>query len=446
MKQIYIGNVLEAYYRSYQRLNRKDKEYWMEYDKLDNNRSLLYGGDNKAIITPTPIQPAHLEFTCDLSGWKNVINLFPQQSTESICSDLINDAKINGQVLKLIEDNPGIEIIPYRHTEEFYKFIDYLNERKLRFKLPETLPGEFRFVESYFHSKRGFRHLWEMIKDDSLDIGIPEGFITADREEAIQAAKYFKANQKDFVFKYNRGVQGVGVLLNNIADLPDDSAEFEKSLYKMLEDDIWLEGCIVVEQKIDVDVTVLGGSPNVEMKILENGDVTESYACEQVLDKDRKTFMGVGINKEVHKNTYMKTAFKAAKRYGQKLSDMGYRGVFDMDLVISKDRKLYAVEANLRRTGGTHIHEFCETLLGSDYMFNYCVKSYETKTGQNGSVLYEEIKERLVDLMVTKERNQGLIFANPDFLKMGHLVLMLISDSRAGLADLEKRITERVNV
>ena len=48
--------------------------------------------------------------------------------------------------------------------------------------------------------------------------------------------------------------------------------------------------------------------------------------------------------------------------------------------------------------------------------------------------------------MVTKERDQGLIFANPDFLKMGHLVLMLISDSRAGLADLEKRITERVNV
>ena len=445
MKQIYIANVLEAYYKSYRKLNSKDRIYWTQYDALDGNRSLLYGGDEKIIVSTTPINRQHWEYTCGLAGWKNTLNLVPEEKTTSICSNILTDNSLNTQFIKAVKTNPGIEIIPYRHTEEFYALTEYLHAQDLKFQLPETLPQEHRFIETYFHSKRGFRHLWEMVKDPKLSIEIPEGFITADREEALEAAYYFRVTNRDFLFKYSRGVQGVGIIFNEADKLPADKETFIEKTGELLKDDIWSEGCIVVEEKIHADTAVMGGSPNVEMMITPEGEVKQSYACEQVLDRDGKTFMGVRINPDVYESEYIKTAFRAAKNFGRKLSEYGVRGVFDMDLVVSKDGRVYAVESNIRRTGGTHIHEYCMALFGINYMQKYYIKSYELKVGaKNGKNLeYNGAREILKGLLASRADKSGIYFVNPDFLEMDFLVLMLVSKDKKGLRRLESEVKKR---
>jgi len=437
IKRIFISNVLEACYRSYENLPSEQKNYWSKYDMLEGNRALLYDGDNKAVITYSAINKENFKEICHLAGWKNVINIYPKRYSISICLDLISDRELNSKLVTLIKNNPGIEIIPYRHTPEFYKLIENLREKNLNFSLPETMEKENRFIESYFHSKRGFRHLWEVVKDPKLAISIPMGFITANLEEIKQAALYFFIQGKDFLIKYNRGIQGIGIYRFNIDEISGDRALLRK-LNSILQDKIWKEGSAIVEECIDVDYSILGGSPSVEMRILPNGWVVREYACEQILDKDGATFRGVAMNKRIENSPMIRTAFKAAKLYGEGLSKLGYRGYFDMDLVISKDKKIYAVESNLRRTGGTHINDYAKEILGKDYARNYYLKAYERIPRKK--LTYKNVRALLSNIYFEKGSRGGVFLSNPDFLKIGILNLIIVGQRLVEVRKIEEKL------
>ncbi|EKE00157.1 MAG: hypothetical protein ACD_22C00083G0011, partial [uncultured bacterium] len=313
-----------------------------------------------------------------------------------------------------------------------------LKDAGLEFSTPETPNPLDMFTEKYFHSKRGFRHLWELAKDPKLKISIPMGFITFSKKESIEAAYWFLTRKKDFVLKINEGSQGIGIALFNYKDFPDDKKAFEQKLATFIAEDVWNQSCIVVEEKADVDKAMFGGSPNVELRILKDGRVVREYGCEQVLDKDGKTFRGVAIHKGVVSSKYIKTAFKAAELFGTKLSYYGYRGVFDMDLVVSKSGELFAVESNLRRTGGTHIHEFCTTLLGKNYWNKHYVVAYELtldegKTPEEKAKLHRDyvtVSKLLEPIKYDHSKKRGVMFVNPDLLEVGVLSLLVVGKNK----------------
>ncbi|PIV70704.1 hypothetical protein COW57_03820, partial [Candidatus Roizmanbacteria bacterium CG17_big_fil_post_rev_8_21_14_2_50_39_7] len=67
-----------------------------------------------------------------------------------------------------------------------------------------TIPEEKQFILNYFNTKRGFRHLWHLsYADNPPHVQIPEGFITQNKKEAIDAAWWFKQDNESFVIKYN---------------------------------------------------------------------------------------------------------------------------------------------------------------------------------------------------------------------------------------------------
>lgn len=433
IKQIYIGNVLEAFHKSYStdKLPKKEGDFWRRYDALENNRSLLYGGDNKIVITPEKIDSSHLGYISNLADWKNIFNLIPVRQSDCISLDICGDSDFYKKLGEIIVNNPGVEIIQYRHTPEFYLLVEKLREDGLNPIFPELVEKENRFVEEYFHSKRGFRHLWEQVKNPDLKINIPEGYITENRKEAIEAAWWFAKHKRNFTFKYNRGVQGIGVLLNVWQQFPENYDEFVKQADNLLTDGIWEEACIVVEEFIEPNPEVLGGSPNVEMRININGKVSREYACAQVLDPDGKTFLGVTMNPEVEENGHMRQAFAAAELYGKRLSTLGYRGVFDMDLVLSTDNKLFAVEANMRRTGGTHAHEFCKTLLGQDYAKHFWVHLQDMSvTNKN------EFTSLLDKYKYDKKTQTGIIPVNPDMMAVGKAPILIIAPDKLTLSKI----------
>ena len=222
IKTIYISNILEGYYKGYTALkSKKERNFWTQFDIYDSNRALLYGNDNKVIITSSPIHPRHFKHLNELMGWKNVRNIFPNESTHSISDDCIQDAYLYKELVTLIKSNPGVALIPYRLTPQFQKCIHYLKTKKLHFETPETIPEEKQFILNYFNTKRGFRHLWLVSQADNPPyVRIPDGFITQDKDEALDAAWWFRQREESFVIKYNSGVQGIGVEMIDVKTLP----------------------------------------------------------------------------------------------------------------------------------------------------------------------------------------------------------------------------------
>jgi hypothetical protein len=446
VKLIIVANVLECYYKSYDELDPGAKEHWYKYDNLESNRSYLYDSDNKVVVTSVPINTAHFNDIKTLMNWKNVFNLFPTNPTPSISTDIKNQQDLRSRITEIIKTNPGVSIIPYRSTPEFHEMVQSLKDEDLKFMLPETLEKKNSFIHEYANSKRGFRHLWE--KSVPLDlkkkIYIPEGFICADKKEAIVAARWFFDNNKSIVIKYNNGTQGIGVLLLKREDLPSERKSFDKKLNEILSEGIWNEPMIIVEEFINVDKNSLGGSPNVEFYITPEGKVVTSYYCEQVLLEDRKTFSGIYVHPKLLKNKYLKLTDKAGIFFGAELKKLGYRGIYDIDVVISEEGKVYAVESNLRRTGGTHIHHASVSLLGKDYGKKYHVFSEDLHL--KGTMDYIALRAKLAHVLFDKRKKEGIVFANPDMLEEKVLNTIIIAKKSETIFRIREEIKKVVDV
>jgi len=446
IKTIYLSNILEGNYRSYQSLPSKKRIYWNRYDFMEANRALFYNNDHKAIITSYPINPQHFSNSLKIMNWKQVINLTPKQPSASICEDCLADKQLYLKLIELIKKNPGIGLIPYRATLEFYKLIFHLAKKGLNFTTPETVSQKQEFIVNYCHCKRGFRHLWsKALGGLNLNINIPQGFICGNKEEAIEAGWWFQQQNRSFIIKYNKGTQGIGLIFNYTNKLVKDKNKFIAHFRSILTDKIWHEPCIIVEELIKADKKRLGGSPSIEFYINQSGQVIPSYASEQLLADDKKTFMGVYIHPKLIKHQHIQTAFKAGKIFGQELSRLGYRGYYDVDLVISPENKIYAVESNLRRTGGTHIHEAACSLLGKNYLEKFHVIGEDVVLPEKLELDYQKCLNLLKGLEYHKQNQFGFIFCNPDMLAVNIANLIFIAKTRNQVFNLKKEVEKRLN-
>lgn len=447
IKTIYLSNILEGYYKSYNTLKSKiERNFWIQYDTLDGNRAIFYGGDDKVLITSLPINKAHFKNTKDLMGWNNVHNLSPIKNTPSISDDCIKDKKLQKEIIKIISNNPGISIIPYRLTPQFQKFIHFLKSKSLIFKTPETIPEEKQFILNYFNTKRGFRHLWHLSNASNPPfVQIPEGFITQNKREAIDAAWWFKQRETSFVIKYNSGVQGLGIELIDQTTLPREKRKFYALLKNRLKDKIWSEPIIIVEQAIIANENAQSISPSLDVYIDPQGKVTAAYASDQIFANDKRTFRGIYIYPKLMTDPAIKKACKAGVIFGKKLAEYGYRGVLDIDLIRSTNNKIYAVEANLRRNGGTHLHELCLSLLGKNYGNSYHTLIEDIILIKNHKLTYNKCLSLFASNLYSHKTHSGIIFINPDVLKVNICVIALIAKSKKQIRKLREDVDIALN-
>jgi len=442
IKTIYISNILEGYWKSYTALKSIEEcRFWTQYDIFDSNRALFYGSDNKVVITSSPIHKKHFDNMKALMKWDQVHNLSPVKPTHSISQDCVKDSYLKKEIVHLIEDNPGISLIPYRLTPQFQKLIHHLRAKKLEFETPETIPEDKQFILNYFNTKRGFRHLWHLSQANNPPyVQIPEGFITQNKKEALDAAWWFKQRNESFVIKYNSGVQGIGVELIDKKTLPSDKKEFDLYLRKLLTDKMWDEPIIIVEKAIAANEKAKSISPSLEIYINPKGKVSGSYACDQILASDKRTYRGIYIYPELITDPSIIKAFDVGVRFGKKLAEYGYRGIFDMDLIRSKHNEIYAVEANLRRNGGTHLHELCLALMGDQYGANYYTLIEDIVLKKNHKLTYEKCRSLFARNLYTHKKHSGIIFSNPDMLKVNILAIVVIGKTKKQIKKLREGV------
>jgi hypothetical protein len=442
LETIFISNIAEVYYKTYYNLPDKERKAHIEYDLIEAERALVCLGDNKAVVVSKRPDKHYIDDLCQRIGYHNLVVLSPARSTEKLNTDILEEPGLLKKVTQIVKENPGIKIVPYYPTDDFFDLLAHLRQKNLQFETPETVYRENRFIHHHHNSKVGFRTLWDKAVDADCPIKIPQGFIVDDLEEAITAARWFYYKKKDFIFKYNRGSSGVGVVFYHYKDLPKEEEAFKEYFTAQHQDRIWFEENFVVEEAIVRDESFFGGTPSIEFKI--NGKVQFMYICAQWINK--ATFEGIYLGKELldPQNLAIDDLIKEGTRFGEALKELGYRGIYDVDTVIDKNRQLYAVESNMRRTGGTHVYELGRYLYGSKFIDKISLMSRENLPVKKSIDTYQKLFKIIEPILFQKEKYYGVIVVQPDSVSIGQLGYIAIAPDKEKLFELNEKLKSLV--
>jgi hypothetical protein len=162
---------------------------------------------------------------------------------------------------------------------------------------------------------------------------------------------------------------------------------------------------------------------------------------------DKGVFMGIEFGKGAVSSKISKHLRKAGKRFGELLKICGYNGHFEIDFVYGgSDNRLYPIEANLRRTGGTHAFEFIKRLLGARFSECYYIVSVNKVTAPKlTNKDYLQSKKLISDIYYPIEgKNEGVILSTVNYLKKGKIGYIVVGTDKKRVYQIEKILLERI--
>src|SRR3989344_4258143 len=414
---IFIANLAEISLGLIPFLEPSEVEVEIAEDHALSDRFIFSLPENSILITPHPIDKYFWQDSLALLSRKNVLNFFPKTIEKSVCEAVINDKPLFATLVATIKNNPGLSLISYAGTKEFFALIDKLQSLNLQFFTPEVPESKNRWTASFFGSKSGFRQAASAL--DSPFPSLPPGIISTDQSEIIGAASHFLTTSDGCVLKNNRGLAGAGLhILRTEAITGDPGQEVAAVVAKH---HYFQKTPVVVERFIPPDMSICGGAPNIELKIA-GGEVTPLYVCSMRVTAEG-VFQGVEFGKDAVSDNLTQVLISAGEKYGQALLDYGYNGFFEIDFVQGLDSKTYPIESNLRRTGGTHAFELAGKLIWPDFL-----------------------KTQLSDLCYPLNGKKiGLILTIISPLSFGRLGYVVIGTDRKEALDIEKQFLSRLN-
>ena len=435
IKYIFIANLAEIARKLVSYItDETEKEAEIKEDFGLCDRFLISDRDERVLITSWPIDKNFLSDTKKIFDFKNILNLYPAKPSISLCEDILKDQKLKESLTALIKEN-NPEVYSYAVTPEFIELIKLLKKEGLKFNAPETPKGGCHLV-SFFGSKAGFRETFSKEKiGEKLGIAMPYGFIAENGKELLSYASTFYQKRKNFVIKATSGLAGAG---SKIIDIKETSlTDLEKLINQF---DYWSKGKSVIEEFISPDLKICGGSPSIEFAVGQSR-INYLYSCGMKIVRGG-VFRGIEVGKEVVPLWIEEKMTAYGFKFAKILAKNGYRGYFDTDFVISKDKKLYPLEANVRRTGGTHVYEAGMKLLGNSFLENYYLASnnlYENEKLRNFT--YQKLKIKLAPLLYPiNNEKRGLILTMVSLLPEGKFGYLVIGKNKDEVLKVERKM------
>lgn len=369
-KHIILANIAEAFGNVLDRVtDKKDRERKINLEHDLCHRTIFWEADDKIVVTPYAMPATFMNQNCRIMNFVNIKNLFPRKMAGiSLSEAVMGDKYLWRTIAEIIKNNPGINFSPYAVTSEFLKLSKSFKKGKLIFQTSEVPQTYSKWTISYLGSKVGFRQEVLKMKNNKEKIRIPEGFICKNYQEATEAAIWFYTNNRSCVIKANSGEGGWGLITLKKENFNSVSV-FEREIKnKFINDSIWNDEFIVVEEFIEPNPKIGGGSPSVELVITDKGPLL-TYICGQIVGEGGN-FLGVIVGKKLMSEQINAKLVRIGYAIGKRYWELGYRGFFDIDFVISHGEEPYAIETNARRTGGTHIFDIAKGVFGSNWNKN----------------------------------------------------------------------------
>jgi hypothetical protein len=441
-RSIFIANIAEIAKPLTRSMTETQRRQEVFEDHVYCDRFLAHNKDYRVLITPYSLDPTFIADVSYLLRFKHSLFLHPKEIDESICEAIISDQSLLSQLQQIIMDNPEITIHSYAVTEEFKQLIHKLRSIGLRFSTHEMPDPDASWTAPFFDSKAGFRQTTNILYDSFPDM--PRGIIVSGTQELIGWMRYYLLKADGVVLKSNRGLAGAGLRIIRKGDLPvSHIASYVQTL--VTDEAFWLDEPIIVEEYIDPDLSICGGSPNIELQI-QNGTTEVLYSCGMRVSS-KGVFLGVEFGKGAVPKRIERQLVRSGRMFGSVLSLVNYAGHFEIDFVYGKkSHRLFPIEANVRRTGGTHAFELAERLLGDDFIGKYYVISVnKIDAPQCHGKTYSEVKEILRTIMYPMlGKEEGVIITMTNYMIKGKIGYVIIAKDKIRAQQIEHMLLNKL--
>lgn len=331
------------------------------------DRAVFWLGDPKLVITTAPIPDA--EQFCARWGYPGTRMLSPNKPDWQLSVDIQTSAAIRAALIAYAGPQRTLRMIPYATTTQFLEMVETLRrEDGLTILLPESPSSEHLWVRDLIDTKVGFRKLAGQWLPPT-QAWLPAGAACEGKHLAVLACKDLLDQGKTVMVKADKGESGLGHQVFS----PEQELTIT-ALRAKLEANVYLNNdWIIVEEFIPSQGNQ---SPSLEFFVppLGEGEPYPTYLSNQLISGP-STFIGVMISKALYQQPWYADFASSGLCVARHLQAMGYVGHFDMDAVIDNDNRLWLLEVNARRTGGTFVHEFACHHLGEDYLEHYVILS-----------------------------------------------------------------------
>lgn len=428
---VVVHNYLETF-RDF--LSRSGDPETLMARRFNGDQALFWYGPEKLVFSSAQVENA--EILKSRWGYEGTSLLVPETPTPFLSLDIANSPALTAAIVKHAGPQKAISLIPYASTKELYELAEVLSSQHgLTVHLPESPRRQNLWVKDYIDTKVGFRTLVPQWLD--IELPLPRGFITDNLKEAADMVSWFEERGFGCVVKANKGGSGVGNLF-----LPYAELKGKTDFRALLDDNVFLQDDLsIVEQLIESRERV---SPSLEYYVPppEEGAPLLTYLSNQHFE-DSGRFAGVIMAADFYRATWYAGFEEMGRKIAERLQRYGYVGYFDMDAILDDDGRVYLVEINSRRTGGTFAHEWMVQQFGVDYCERAAILSdnkHHTRY-TDLATLEAAVPELLYPI---DGQQRGVVFALTSTLFKGDIGYMVIGKDLGDVMALRAELVGRI--
>lgn len=440
MLSVFVSNLSEDVWDFIQGIsNPKDRQVEITENAYLGDRAIYtcLAYKDCLLITPLAIDLSFVEYFQKVTGKKDLRVAAPSKHTGQTCLDIVQDQVLFSQLVSEGKAKAGIALYSYSSSPQLYTLCDKLKSAGVSVSMPESPLPQNAWTVSFLGSKQGIKQTTSYLSPDTSLFAVP-GFVFDDPHQVmsfLQNNHLEGAPKHRFVVKINRGHAGMGLIMPD--SKPDGADKAQKAFAK---DRYWNEGKIVVEKFITEDRAVGGGSPDVELVVLENGQVKYLFGGGMRVN-DAGVFNGMEVGKGSVPEKILTTMKNFGLKLGQLYSDMGYRGYFDIDFIADTNGGLHITESNVRKTGATHAYILARHLLGEGFEKNHIFlvdSSYQLPKGVKPTL--SQILTVLEPVLWSAKTKSGVVIIHEKLLKLNRLSYVVFGPNKAAAEAIEAKM------
>lgn len=434
---VFVCNTAETFLNYMSRADRPELRHRLiDEMRVLGDRALLHPADSKLVIISVAI--AHFDLFVKQVGFTQTRYLVPTNSSPCLCEDICADEAILEAIAHYAGEEHTIQLIPHATTPPFLRLADTLRSRYgLTVLLPESPSHKSLWLRDYVDTKAGFRHLFSQIQA-SLPSGVslPEGYIAQNLEQAAAIAQWFMSRDQSCLVKADTGNDALGHTVFS----PKLQLSLDDIHHHLSQNPFIHEGVIIVEELVPSSARLF---PSVELFVppLDQGNPEVTYVCNQLFFESG-TFAGVLVSREFDRESWYQPLVDAGVAIAYHLQRLGYVGHFDLDAIVDEQERLFCIEINARRTGGTHVHEVGNCLFGKDYL-EHTVLLSNTSMSSKSICDFPTLHRILEPLLYPMgDRAQGMIITHTSGLADHKFGYVLAAPTQAEALELQSQIVQ----
>jgi hypothetical protein len=418
----FISSLSDAKARSFEIAENANMSDW--------NVFAFAPGEQGVLVTPRPLGREFLGYVASLTGAHHIEVLSPRRHSGQTSLDVLRDRKVFRRLV-VLGRKKLVHLTAYCPSPQLYELITALRKRGAKVVLSDLPQPNDRWTTDFFGSKTGVRQVASSMSP---------GYICTNTRDAARVSAHIYKRTKGVVLKTNKGHSGFGVLIFRPGELPSAYDRCVETITTHLaKESYWSLFPIVVEEYVKENPQIAGGFPSIECRVDERGRVEYLYHCGMRMSHEG-VYRGLEIHKSIVSSSLDRQIRKIGKTLGKVYASFGYRGYFDVDLLLTSRGKLYVTESNVRRTGGTYVYLLAVRLFGRNFADKTFTISRNTYPLPGKHMTFTKLHNILSSILYSHKTKEGVVITSEHMMLQDAMGFVIFGRTRARAHAIEREM------